>query len=105
MSILRSNLLHIFVSSSILISIFEVIFNLSICFMSEITFWMWCGAIGIKQVYRELRSLVRLPAMDDFSKDGFSGNHIPLISVLISVLICIISIDKKYFYIITYEIE
>ncbi len=30
--------------------------------------------------------------MDVFSKDGFSGDHIPLISVLI----CIISIDKKY---------
>ena len=52
---------------------------------------MWRGAIGIKQVYRALRSLVRLPAMDDFSKDGFSGNHVSLISVLI----CIIFIDKS----------
>ncbi len=50
---------------------------------------MWFGAIGSKQ---SVRSLVRLPAMDDFSKDGFSGNHIPLISILS----CIISIDKKY---------
>jgi len=35
---------------------------------------------------QSVRSLVRLPAMDDFSKDGFSGNHIPLISVLICIM-------------------
>jgi len=55
--------------------------------------WMWRGAIGTKQVYRACGSwFYVLPAMDDFSKNGFSGNHIPLIPVLI----CIISIDKKY---------
>ncbi len=51
---------------------------------------MWRGAIGNKQ---NVRSLVRLTALEDFSKDGFSGNHIPLNYVLI----CTIFIDKYYF--------